>query len=61
MGETGSYHFPLAFQNIHGCSDEGGEDGDRKEGREWRLPGFLYADDLEEELREMVGWFVQDR
>ena len=40
------------------------EDGDRKEGREWRLPGLLYADDLvlcgesEEELRAMVGQFI---
>ena len=34
-----------------------------EDGREWRLPGFLYADDLvlcgesEEDLRLMVGWF----
>ena len=34
-------------------------------GREWRLPGLLYADDLilcgesEEDLRVMVGWFVE--
>ena len=33
-------------------------------GREWRLPGLLYADDLvlcgesEEDLRSMVGWFA---
>ena len=33
-------------------------------GREWRLPGPSYADDLvlsgesEEDLREMVGWFA---
>ena len=33
---------------IYGYSDKGSEDGDRKEGREWRLPGFfLYADDLD--------------
>ena len=37
----------------------------QKEGREWRLPGFLYADDLvlcgelEEDLRVMVGWFAE--
>ena len=36
-----------------------------KDGREWRLPGFLYADDLviwgesEEDLRAMVGRFVE--
>ena len=30
---------------LYGCSDEGGEDGDGKEGREWRLPGLLYAYD----------------
>ena len=47
------YHIPLAFQYIYGCSDERNEDGDRKneseileDGREWRLPGFLYADDF---------------
>ena len=42
-----------------------GEDRDRKEGREWRLSGLLYADDsvlcneLEEDPRVMVGWFVE--
>ena len=42
-----------------------GEDGDGKEGREWTLPGHLYADDLvlcgelEEELRVMMGQFVE--
>ena len=36
-----------------------------EEGREWRLLGILYADDLvlcgesEEELREMVGRFAE--
>ena len=38
-----------------------------KEGREWRLPGLLYADDLvlygksEEDLKivRMVGWFPE--
>ena len=36
-----------------------------EEGREWRLLGLLYADDLvlcgesEEELREMVGRFAE--
>ena len=36
-----------------------------KEGREWRLPGLLYADNLvlcdesEEDLRAMLGWFVE--
>ena len=35
-----------------------------EDGREWRLPGLLYADDLvlcgesEEDLRTMVGSFV---
>ena len=34
-------------------------------GREWRLPGLLYEDDLvlcgesEEDLRVMLGWFVE--
>ena len=37
----------------------------QEEGREWRLPGLLYADDLvlcsesEEDLRAMVGHFVE--
>ena len=26
------YYVPLAFQCIHGCSDEGGENGDGEEG-----------------------------
>ena len=36
-----------------------------EEGREWRLPGLLYADDFvicgesEEDLRAMVGRFVE--
>ena len=36
-----------------------------EDGRKWRLPGLLYADDLvlcgesEEELREMVGRFAE--
>ena len=36
-----------------------------KEGREWRLPGLLYVNDLvlcgesEEDLRAMVGRFVE--
>ena len=37
----------------------------REEGREWRLPGLPYADDLvlcgesEEDLRAIVGHFVE--
>ena len=37
----------------------------QEEGREWRFPGLLYADDLvlcgdsEENLRTMVGCFVE--
>ena len=37
----------------------------QEEGREWRLPGLLYADDLvsfvesEEDLKVMVGRFVE--
>ena len=36
-----------------------------EDGREWKLPGFLYADDLvlcgelEEELRVIVGLFIE--
>ena len=35
-----------------------------EEGREWRLPGLMYADDLvlcgesEDDLTVRVGWFV---
>ena len=41
-----------------------GRRGFMEEGREWRLPGFLYADDLvtcsevEGDLRAIVGWFA---
>ena len=51
-------HVPLTFQCVFGCSDEKGENGDRREGREWKLFGLLYEDDLvlcgesEEDLRE---------
>ena len=44
--------------------DERGENGYEEEGREWILPGLLYADDLVlcgelEDLRAMVGCFVE--
>ena len=51
--------------NTYGRSDEGGENGDGEEGREWRLPGLLYADDLvlcgesEEDLKAIVGRFTE--
>ena len=56
------HHIPLAFQCIYGCSKES---GDGNEGREWTLPGLLYADDLvlcgelKVDLRVMVGQFVE--
>ena len=59
------HHVPLTFQCIYVGSDERGENGDGKEEREWRLPVFLYADDIvlcgetEEDLRAMVGWFIE--
>ena len=66
------HHIPLAFQCIYVYSDQRGENGDGKEesvfqedGREWRLLGPLYADDLElcdeseEDSRAMVGCFVE--
>ena len=31
------YHVPLAVQCIYGCSEEGGDDSDEKEGSE--IPG----------------------
>ena len=37
-------HVPLTFHCIYGCSDEGVEDGDGKEGGE--------------DLRARIGWFV---
>ena len=65
-------HVPLVRQCIYGRSDEGDENGDGEEGseisgegREGRLPNLLYADDLvlfdesEEDLRTMVGCFVE--
>ena len=30
-----------------------------EEGREWKLPVLFYADDLEEEMRAMVGHFAE--
>ena len=39
------HHVPLAFQCMYGCND-GVKNGDGKEGRDWRLPGHLNADDL---------------
>ena len=65
MDEKGLHQVPLAVQCIYVCSDERCENGDGKEGREWRLPSLLYVDDLvlcgesEEDLREMVGQFVE--
>ena len=59
------YHVPLAFQCIYGFSDEGGGNVDGEEGREWRLPGLLYADELalfgesKEDLRALVGRFIE--
>ena len=41
----GCIMFPWLF-NVFMDSDETGENGDGEEGREWRLPGLLYADDL---------------
>ena len=58
-GETGLHHVPLAFQCIYRCSDERGKNGDGKEGRKWRLPGLLYADDLEDDLKVTVEWFAE--
>ena len=39
------YHDPLAIKYIYG-GNERGTNGDGKDGRELRLPGFLYADVL---------------
>ena len=58
------YHVPLGLQHICGRRDEGGENGDGKDGREWISHGLLYTDDLvlcgesEEDLRVIVGHFV---
>ena len=55
------YHVSLVFQCIYGCGDKRGENGDGEEGREWRLPGILYADagELEEDLKAIVGHFFE--
>ena len=50
------YQVLLALQRIYGRSDGGGENGN---GEERRLPGLLYADELEEDLRVMVGCFAE--
>ena len=63
---------PLGYSMyIYGWSNEGGEKGMGRrgvsfldDGRERRLPGLLYADELvlcgelKEDLRVMVGWFA---
>ena len=72
MGRDRGVSCPFAVHCIYGWSDEGGKDGDGKEGNEipggwgeWRLPGLLYADDLilcgelEEDLRAMRERFVE--
>ena len=61
------HHVPVAFQCIYGCGYEREENRNEEEGvifqgegREWRLSGLSYADDLvlcgesEEDLRAMV-------
>ena len=59
------YHIPLALQYIYGCSDEGGENGDGGEGREIVWPiyadNLVLYDELEEDLRVMVGFFTEER
>ena len=56
---------PLVFQYVYGYSDEGGENGDGEEKREWRLPALSYADDLvlygesKEDLKAIVERFVE--
>ena len=59
------YHVPLALWCIYGRSDEGGENGDKEEEREWILSGLYYVYDLvscgelEEDRKAMVGRFVE--
>ena len=68
VGVRWVYRVSLAVQCIYGWNEE----GDVKEGvnfledgREWRLPGLLYADDLvlcdelKEDLRVMVVQFAE--
>ena len=45
-GKIGVNHVPLAVKCIYAGSNEGGKSVDGKEGRELRLPGLFYADDL---------------
>ena len=55
----------LAFQCMYGCRYGRNENGDGKEGREWRLPTLLYAEYLvlsgesEEDLIAMMGRLVE--
>ena len=62
------HHVPLAFQYIYMDAVKMGMERRVRfleEGREWRLLGLLYADDLvlcdesEEEMRVSVGQFVE--
>ena len=52
--DIGVYHVPLAFQCIYGCSDEGGEDKDGKEGIE--IPGGWKSVDFLASCMQM-NWF----
>ena len=58
-------HVPLALQCEYGRSDERGKNEDGEDGREWRLSGLLYADnldlccELEGGLKVMVGHFIE--
>ena len=40
------YHVPLAVKCIYGCSNEGSNNRDGKDGRELGLPVLLYVDNL---------------
>ena len=54
------YLTSLTFLCKYGRSDEGGGQGDGKDGIGWRLPGLIYVDDLvlcgelEEGLKSVV-------
>ena len=55
----------MIFQCIYGFNEDRGKNEVGEEGREWILFGLLYEDDLvlcgelEEDLRAMVGCFVE--
>ena len=53
------YHVPLAVQCIYGCNDEGEDEDGKEERREWILDYMILSSESKEDMRVMVGWFVE--